>query len=136
MSSTFFFSVCLYVCMYVSVCDFQAWHPHRARQSWPNEIWVKVVLHCAAVNLLAHQFNAATRGIGTEKEEEEEEEEDDDDGWCDEGNSFWPFKTGLCEMTKLGESMLKLGQTLIFKQVHQIIGILLYKCWSLLLWLL
>lgn len=118
----FFPSVCMWV------CDFQAQCPHRAPPSWANEIWVKVVLRCAAVKLLTTHFAAATRGNGTEKEEEKEEE----DGWCEEGSSFWPFKTGLCKMTKLRELMLKVGQTLTSKWVQQSIGTLLYKCWLLL----
>lgn len=110
------------------MCDCQARCPHRAPRSRPNKIWVKVVLRRAALKLLVPRFAAATRGIGTEKKEKEEEEEEDDDGGREEGSSFWPFKTGLHEMTKLGESMLKVGQTLKFKRVHQSIGTLLYKC--------
>lgn len=112
--------LCVYV--YVSVCDVQARRPHRAPRSWPNEIWVKVVLHSVAVKSLVPQFTAVTtHGIGIEKEEREEE----DHGWCEEGNSFWPFKCGLCGMTILGESGSDTG---IHNGVHQCIGTLLYKC--------
>lgn len=90
--------MCLFVCECVQI--FKLKNPHGAPRFWPNEIWVKVILRHVAVKLLAPQFTAASHGIGIEKEAEKEEEEDDD--WCAEGSSFWPFKTGLCEMTKLG----------------------------------